>query len=1243
MKGFICRRRNTYVIKGFTCILALLLVISLVAPVLTDDIGTGRAIAASPFTVNHNCTKLSQIPQEWIQKAKTDLHIAYGHTSHGSQLIDGMSGLAAWKGSLYSFDGGGANGALDLRDCPFSGAYDLGNPDYTAWSTATRNYLNGNSTVNVIIWSWCGQADTSADNITSYLYQMNKLESDYPKVKFVYMTGHLVGTGVSGNLNQRNEQIRNYCQANGKILYDFADIESYDPDGNAYLAKMATDGCDYDSNGDGSLDKNWAIDWQNSHTQNVDWYNCGAAHTQPLNANMKAYAAWWLWAKLAGWGQTDSTPPVISSVTASAGNTTSAISWNTNENSNSQVEYGLTTQYGQSSPINSSMVLSHSITLSNLESGKTYNYRVKSTDASGNQGVSGNFTFATSASTVHVTSVTLDKHSMTLNVGDSSAALIATIAPSNAANKNVGWASSNPAVASVTNGVVKGASTGTATIKVTSEDGGFTDSCTVTVSNSGNVAVSGLTLDQDWVSIPITSSPVTVTATVTPSNAANKTVIWKSSNPACATVTDGKVTPVSVGQVLITATTEDGGYTAYCWVTVKGIAVTGVTLDKDTMALKVGEPAGTLIATITPDNAANKNVTWQTNNAYVAKVNNGIVTAIGPGTATISVFSVDGGYKDTCQVSVTRDNPVGGMSLDKHTMTLKIGGPVGILTPSIWPSTAANKNVIWKTSNSDVATVSGGSVTPVGTGTVTITAVTEDGGFQDTCVVTVVQDILVKSVALNQHVLNLKVGGPNVTLTAAISPSNAANKSVTWKSDNESVAVVNNGTVTPKAEGTANITVTTVDGAFTDTCVATVINGVTGITLDQGWLSMPITSAPVKITATVTPSSATNKKVIWQSSNPACATVADGTITPVGVGQVLITATTEDGGYIAYCWVTVKGIAVTGVTLDKHTMALKVGEPAGTLIAAITPDNAANKNVTWHTNNSYVAKVNNGIVSAVGPGTATITVFSVDGGYKDTCQVSVTKDNPVGGMSLDKHTMTLKIGGPAGILTATVWPTTAANKNIIWKTSNQAIATVSGGSVTPVGTGTATITAVTEDGGFQDTCQVTVVQDIPVKSVTLNQHTLSLKLGGTSAKLTAVISPSNAANKSVTWKSDNESVAVVNNGTVTPKAEGTANITVTTVDGAYTDTCLVSVLNTVTGISLDQYWVSIPVSGSPVKVTASVTPSTATNKKVIWTSSNSSCATVVDGTITPVSAGQVLITATTEDGGYTAYCWVTIK
>jgi hypothetical protein len=250
--------------------------------------------------IDHQCTKLTSIPEDWISGAKGKLHIAYAHTSHGSQVTDGMTGLVSFKGSLYAWNNGGSGDALDLHDYAMTG--DLGNPDRTSWATLTRTYLAANTDVNVIIWSWCGQVSTAAEaDITTYLDLMTALENDFANVKFVYMTGHLDGSGLTGNLHLRNEQIRNYCRNNNKILFDFADIECYNPDNVYFGDKTPNDACAYDTNGDGSLDGNWALEWQSTHIEGTDWYSCPSAHSQPLNANQKAYAAWWLWARLAGW------------------------------------------------------------------------------------------------------------------------------------------------------------------------------------------------------------------------------------------------------------------------------------------------------------------------------------------------------------------------------------------------------------------------------------------------------------------------------------------------------------------------------------------------------------------------------------------------------------------------------------------------------------------------------------------------------------------------------------------------------------------------------------------------------------------------------------------------------------------------------------------------------------------------------------------------------------------------------
>lgn len=260
---------------------------------------TETAVVSKSTVVNHTSIKLNQIPLEWIEKAKKDLHIAYGHTSHGSQIISGLIGLTEFKKSPYIYKKEFPEGSLDLRDNPFGSQMDLGSK---TWAQETRKYLEKNKDINVVMWSWCGQlSKASTGYVKTYLDLMQALEKQYPKVTFVYMTGHLDGTGEKNTLAKNNKQIRDFCNKNNKVLYDFADIESYNPDGVYFGDKYANDACAYDSDGDKKPDKNWAKEWQNTHKIGVDWYQCTAAHSQSVNANMKAYAGWWLMARIAGW------------------------------------------------------------------------------------------------------------------------------------------------------------------------------------------------------------------------------------------------------------------------------------------------------------------------------------------------------------------------------------------------------------------------------------------------------------------------------------------------------------------------------------------------------------------------------------------------------------------------------------------------------------------------------------------------------------------------------------------------------------------------------------------------------------------------------------------------------------------------------------------------------------------------------------------------------------------------------
>jgi hypothetical protein len=252
-----------------------------------------HALAFSqPIIIDHTCTDLTNVPEYRINQAKAKFRISYGHTSHGSQIVTGMNLLKGQAGSLYWFDRNGTDSGLSFHDCKPSG--DLGNPDRVTWASRTRELLDapGNDR-NMIMWSWCGQVSSaSEEDINTYLGLMNQLEQEYPEVTFVYMTGHLDGTSEGGNLHLRNNQIRNYCISNGKILFDFADIESYDPSGSYFLNRGANDVCGYDGG-------NWADEWCSAHPG--ECAQCSCAHSRCLNCQLKGKAFWWMMARIAGW------------------------------------------------------------------------------------------------------------------------------------------------------------------------------------------------------------------------------------------------------------------------------------------------------------------------------------------------------------------------------------------------------------------------------------------------------------------------------------------------------------------------------------------------------------------------------------------------------------------------------------------------------------------------------------------------------------------------------------------------------------------------------------------------------------------------------------------------------------------------------------------------------------------------------------------------------------------------------
>ena len=322
---------------------------------------------------------------------------------------------------------------------------------------------------------------------------------------------------------------------------------------------------------------------------------------------------------------------------------------------------------------------------------------------------------------------------------------------------------------------------------------------------------------------------------------------------------------------------------------------------------------------------------------------------------------------------------------------------------------------------------------------------------------------------------------------------------------------------------------------------------------------------------TISPSNATNKSVSWSTNNSNVAVIAtDGTVIAKKAGTATITIKTADGGKTATCRVTVKEAKtdVTGVTLSMSTMSLEEGYSCN-LKATVSPSNATDKSVSWSSSNPSVATVSSdGIVTAKGAGTATITVKTNDGNKTATCSVTVISAKvPVTGISLNETSHSLSAGWTF-YLHETITPSNATDKSVTWSSSNPSVATVNSGAVTAKGRGTAIITVITNDGGKTATCTVTVTgSNIHVTDVSLNKTSLTIEEGKTT-KLTASVSPANATDKTLSWSSSNTSVATVSSdGTVTAKAEGKATITVKTKDGGKTASCSITVTKKQSGLN----------------------------------------------------------------------------
>lgn len=499
----------------------------------------------------------------------------------------------------------------------------------------------------------------------------------------------------------------------------------------------------------------------------------------------------------------------------------------------------------------------------------------------------------------------------------------------------------------------------------------------------------------------------------------NKKYQWSSSNNDIVQVDEnGLITSISGGEAVITVQKANNKKTLK--VTTVEIAIESITFKKNLITLKVGEEQ-TLEPIINNDESIVIDLFWESSDNEVVSVDqNGHIVALSEGSAFIYVYDEISG----------------------------LGGEIAI---DVEPTKEDNKNNDDKNNTNDKD---------------------KDKDKEDN------KKITVTKIALNKSDTIMQVG-EYIIVSAVVRPANATDKKVTWSTSNSKVATVSSsGKIVAKKAGTATITATTSNGKKAEikiTVTEKFIN-VTSISLNKENATLNVGES-VSLSATVLPKDASNKGIIWSSSDESVATVKDGKVTAKKAGTTTITATSKDGNKKAVCTITVKEkeiIAVTDISLDKTEINLEVGDTSK-LTATILPKDATYSDVSWSTSDASVATVENGKITAKGAGTTTITATS-NNGKTATCKVTVTeKVIEATGVSLNEKQITLKVGETFQLV-ATIKPDNVSNKNLTWTSSKSSYASVENGLVTAKKAGNTVITVKTANGK-KATCSIIIEEE----------------------------------------------------------------------------------------------------------------------------------------------------------------------
>lgn len=636
-----------------------------------------------------------------------------------------------------------------------------------------------------------------------------------------------------------------------------------------------------------------------------------------------------------------------------------------------------------------------------------------------------------------------------------------------------------------------------------------------------------------------------------------------------------------------------------CTVTTERVLVESITLEPTSLVLIEGN-SQRLTATVLPTFASTKDIEWSSSAPDIATVSTtGLVTALKSGNCVITATAVDGsGVTATCSVTVT-GIPVTSVTLNRSTATLKATETVQ-LSGSVLPANASNKDLVWTTSDENIATVSeSGLVTAVAVGEVTITAISQSTPeISATCRVSVVPTPVV-SITLSQTSVSLKAT-ETVSLTATVAPETATVKDVIWTSDNPEVATVDeNGVITAVAVGEAVITATATDGSGVFNTVEVQVEPIyaESITIVAEGSTTLRDGETVQLRAVFVPENTTDKRVTWDAGPEINATIDENGLFTAGAVPRLVGVIARS---IGTPWVSgsieinVIETPVESVEITSEPLVLLPGESKEVAVS-VNPSTATDKTITWSVSDESIIKLQKfdssvAVINAIAPGQAYLYAEASNG--VNTSLMVTVNTIPVSEIILSKQELRLNVSETYQF-EANVLPANASNKAIRWESSNAEIGTVDEtGFFTAIAPGETVITCyATDESGVSTQCQTVVIQ--PVTSIMLNEHKLELEKDK-SIQLVATIEPVNATDKRVTWNSSEPEIVSVNEtGVIEALKEGEAIITVATLDGSFLDDeckVTVSINSGIEKITIDDIKVSVNGNTIVVELESSLVP-----------------------------------------------------